>query len=199
MARYDRLRAYLEATTEARVELRFADLAELVGGLPASARNHAAWWANSRHGHSHARAWLDAGWHVVDLNLTAETVRFTRVSGADRTAQPMEASAEHQARTELAPPPGVTVDLVPVLERLAHRLQEHIDAGLQRLLTEDAVRFATVTALVDAGVDAPRLLASTPITACPRSTRRSISWWTILRPSPSSSSIHESLRAQRTP
>jgi hypothetical protein len=159
MARYDRLRAYLEAATEARIELRFTDLAELVGGLPASARNHAAWWANSPHGHSHARAWLDAGWRVVDLNLTAETVRFTRVSEPDRTARLMEAPVGHQTWTEPAPPPPVTVDLAPVWEGLAHRLQEHIDAGLLRLLTEDAVRFATVTALVDAGVDAPRLHA----------------------------------------
>jgi hypothetical protein len=43
----------------------------------------------------------------------------------------------------------------PVWERVAAELDEHCVAGLERLLTEDVVRFTTVRALLTAGVAAP--------------------------------------------
>ena len=47
--------------------------------LPASARRHCAWWANERIGtHSHARAWLDAGYETRDLDVNGATVEFVR-------------------------------------------------------------------------------------------------------------------------
>ena len=59
----------------------FAEVEAVLGfRLPDSARRHPAWWANrkSGSGHSHARAWQEAGWQTGDLNLTAETVVFER-------------------------------------------------------------------------------------------------------------------------
>lgn len=56
----------------------FADIERALGfPLPASARRHRPWWGNSR-GNAQARAWLDAGWVVDAVNLTAETVAFRR-------------------------------------------------------------------------------------------------------------------------
>jgi len=51
------------------------------------------------------------------------------------------------------------IDWTAVFEAVAAELRRHHDAGLQRLLTEDVVRFATVRALVDAGVDPADLRA----------------------------------------
>jgi hypothetical protein len=76
--KYVPLREHL-AATRAPVEVSFADIDRLVGGLPPSARDHREWWANT-HGHTHANAWLDAGMRVDSVNLGAEWVRFVPAS-----------------------------------------------------------------------------------------------------------------------
>ncbi len=78
MSRYDPLRAFLARCPEAQQEVRltFADLENLVGPLPASARNHRPWWANSVN--VQAQSWRQAGWILNAVNLTAEHVVFTR-------------------------------------------------------------------------------------------------------------------------
>ena len=63
------------------VSMTFDEIDDLVGGLPASARRHRAWWANEADGrHVQARAWVQAGWRVEDVSLTQERVRFSRGS-----------------------------------------------------------------------------------------------------------------------
>lgn len=57
------------------VDVDFDRIGALVGGLPASARRHRAWWANDAT-HSQARGWLEAGWRVASVNLEASRVRF---------------------------------------------------------------------------------------------------------------------------
>lgn len=57
------------------VELSFAEIDALVGGLPASARNHRPWWGNAAKG-LQARAWLDAGKKVELVDILGERVRF---------------------------------------------------------------------------------------------------------------------------
>jgi hypothetical protein len=79
MAKYDRLSEWLAEQHGAYIECTFAGLYELVGSLPPSARAHRAWWANDR-SHVQARAWLDAGFHVEKVNITAEQVSFRRGS-----------------------------------------------------------------------------------------------------------------------
>ena len=79
MSKYSALGRHLERETGPSVEMAFHEVDDVVGGLPASARRYLAWWSNERDGtHVQARAWLDAGWRVVNVNLTAERVRFTR-------------------------------------------------------------------------------------------------------------------------
>jgi hypothetical protein len=61
MAKYDPLRDHLRQLGTDSVTMTFDQVAAMVtGGLPASAYNHQAWWANESSGsHTHARAWLD--------------------------------------------------------------------------------------------------------------------------------------------
>ena len=69
---YQPLSSHLGGVGQARVALTFSAIERILGrSLPASARKHRAWWSNERSGsHSHARAWMDAGWSVegVDFN-----------------------------------------------------------------------------------------------------------------------------------
>lgn len=78
--KYAALKRCLEgrpSNSEAR--MTFAAIEDLLGfPLPASARKHQAWWSNTRHGHSHAAAWLDAGWRTSDLDLVGQAVTFRR-------------------------------------------------------------------------------------------------------------------------
>ncbi|PYG79884.1 MULTISPECIES: HNH endonuclease [unclassified Pseudomonas] len=73
---------FLRSQTVNSVELTFAQIDELVGGLPPVARNHNAWWANSRTDDSHtwAHLWIEAGWERKSLDLSAEVVVFERHS-----------------------------------------------------------------------------------------------------------------------
>lgn len=80
MGKYHPLQDYLGAAPAPLLRLTFAQIERILGAsLPESARRHAAWWANERVGtHSHARAWLDAGYRTQRLDLNAGTVEFTR-------------------------------------------------------------------------------------------------------------------------
>ena len=80
MAKYDPLREHLRRQGPDSVTMTFDEVAALVpGGLPASAYAHQAWWANEASGsHTHARAWLDAGFRTRALSLTARRVTFAR-------------------------------------------------------------------------------------------------------------------------
>lgn len=79
MASYWRLAEFLKGQTADRVRMTFEELEAVLGrALPASARRHRAWWGNSAVGHSHARAWLEAGWRVASVDLVREVVVFAR-------------------------------------------------------------------------------------------------------------------------
>lgn len=79
MSKYSALRRRLESHAGPSVDVTFRELDDIVGGLPASARRYAAWWSNEREGsHVQAHAWMEAGWRVESVNLTTETVRFTK-------------------------------------------------------------------------------------------------------------------------
>ncbi|HKN98504.1 MAG TPA: hypothetical protein VJX10_15400 [Pseudonocardiaceae bacterium] len=93
--------AALAATDRGTVDMDFADVAELVGGLPPSAFQYREWWANS--GHSHAAAWRSAGWQVDMVDLGRERVRFSRgqIGGGRQAAQPMAAPPSEPDGPEL--------------------------------------------------------------------------------------------------
>lgn len=77
---YSALGDFLRGQTHSSVELTFAAVERIIDrALPAFAREHRAWWANTR-SHSHASSWLDAGWRVASVDQRAERVRFHRVA-----------------------------------------------------------------------------------------------------------------------
>jgi hypothetical protein len=79
MAKYDALRRFLAAHTEAEVRVSFEELDAVVGGLPRSARIHRRWWENGTSiPHPQTRGWLDAGFRVEAVDLERGVVRFSR-------------------------------------------------------------------------------------------------------------------------
>ena len=79
MPDYDRLTRYLAACGRDSVTLSFDEISAIVGGsLPDSAFNHAAWWGPS---HSHARAWLGAGFTAKHKKGTRST-EFVKTGSA---------------------------------------------------------------------------------------------------------------------
>lgn len=63
MAKYDPLREHLFTNGAPQITMTFDAVAELVGGLPTSAREHQAWWSNAQGGaHVQAHAWVSAGY-----------------------------------------------------------------------------------------------------------------------------------------
>ncbi|SEQ23831.1 hypothetical protein SAMN04488000_102271 [Lentzea albida] len=77
------------------VELSFAEISDLVGGLPASAYEHRAWWANGLL--SQQAAWHRAGWRVDFVSLERRRVRFVRLDApldVGGESQPVAAAIE---------------------------------------------------------------------------------------------------------
>ncbi len=61
------------------VKLSFARIDGLIGSnLPMDAYRDEAWWSNSSSA-VHAKAWLDAGWEVQEVNLKEGCVVFKKV------------------------------------------------------------------------------------------------------------------------
>lgn len=78
MAKYDPLFEHLCRAGDGPLEMSFDDVARLVGGLPASATSHRAWWANEVGGrHVQAAAWINAGREVNDVDMARRIVRFS--------------------------------------------------------------------------------------------------------------------------
>ena len=59
----------------------FTEIEEIINAkLPPSAYAKSAWWANDSSGsHTHARAWINAGWRVDRIDLMHKQVQFTLV------------------------------------------------------------------------------------------------------------------------
>ena len=74
MAKYDELARHLE-TAARPCHMTFAQIDDLVGDLPASARTHLAWWGNDR-SHVQAKAWLSVNHPVGAVDLARGVVRF---------------------------------------------------------------------------------------------------------------------------
>ncbi len=79
MGKYDALFEHLCRAGDGPVEMTFEEISQLVGGLPASAQRWPAWWGNEAAGgrHVQARAWLEAGREVEQVDRQARRVRFS--------------------------------------------------------------------------------------------------------------------------
>jgi hypothetical protein len=67
------------------VMLKFARIDGLIGtNLPMSAYRDPLWWSNTSSS-IHAKAWLNAGWEVQDINFKEGTATFKKVRRPPRT------------------------------------------------------------------------------------------------------------------
>lgn len=78
-SKYFPLYEFLQTHDGAPVSLTLAEIEQLLGtALPGSARKRPGWWSNRTSGAVQASAWMDAGYHVVAADLTAELIRFEK-------------------------------------------------------------------------------------------------------------------------
>lgn len=81
IGKYAALFQWLQLQEGSTINVPFSTLDEVVGGLPASARAHVAWWRGSAAGspqHVQKQAWEAAGFFIKEVKLDAETVTFQR-------------------------------------------------------------------------------------------------------------------------
>lgn len=77
-SKYYPLQKYLQDSTKTKEVLKYSEIENILGfELPRSAYEYGAWWANGSH--SHAKAWLNAGWMVIDIAL-GKLVIFVKIS-----------------------------------------------------------------------------------------------------------------------
>lgn len=119
--KYEPLKRYLDGRFGGgSIRLSFAEIDEILGfRLPRSARDHQAWWSNTRIGHSHAAAWLDAGWKTSGLDLAGQGVTFTKADTSPGLAEEGAAFLH----------PGAQIIALPVNalgERAQRMIDEHI-------------------------------------------------------------------------
>ena len=79
MGKYEPLEKFLRGRRTGRWRAGFRDIESLLGfKLPQSAFKYPAWWSNDDTGHSHAKAWLDAGWRTEEVDLAGRKLTFAR-------------------------------------------------------------------------------------------------------------------------
>ncbi len=107
--KYEPLKRHLEGMFQhGEARLGFAEIERILGfGLPRSAHDHQAWWSNTRAGHSHAAAWLDAGWRTAALDLAARQVSFVRADEASAGVAEESAPFQHLDTGAIVLSPGV--------------------------------------------------------------------------------------------
>jgi len=78
-AKYFPLFEHLRRLGEDQIRLDFQALELLIGSrLPASARDGKAFWSNRGQGALQAAAWMQAGYHVAEVDLERQEVAFAR-------------------------------------------------------------------------------------------------------------------------
>lgn len=84
MGKYEPLERFLKSLDARQWRASFEDIERILNfKLPKSARTHPAWWSNDETGHSHARAWLDAGRRTRDVDIAAGKVTLVRSEELD--------------------------------------------------------------------------------------------------------------------
>lgn len=130
MSKYDPLRFYLEGLRSEQWRATFDKIEKVLGfRLPASARDHPAWWANENETetrHPQKLAWVKARWRTANLNLIGETIEFVREreTARERKATPATVWAER---------PHVWLDDV-LKDLAAQRPVFHSEADFQHAL-----------------------------------------------------------------
>lgn len=82
-SKYNPLHSLLVASEDPTIRLSFAEIAQVVGGLPEEAMTP-QFWANTSHHPSRRGAWLNAGYHAF-LEREESSVRFEKQVENDKT------------------------------------------------------------------------------------------------------------------
>ena len=87
--KYQRLYSHLCGLQAEEWQTSFAEIESITGfALPPTARLHRPWWANQMNGHSHALAWMAAGWKTEKVKMEVETLVFRRLKGLEAVRKP---------------------------------------------------------------------------------------------------------------
>lgn len=80
LRKYQALQSHLIRRGGRPEMLAFEDIEAIIGKpLPQSATKHRSFWANDNQAHhSHARAWMGAGYRVAYVDRDQKVVRFER-------------------------------------------------------------------------------------------------------------------------
>jgi len=80
MRKYAALHSHLNKRNGRPEMLTFEDIEHIIGKpLPRSAHKHRSFWANDNQDHhSHARAWMRAGYRVAYVDREQKVIRFER-------------------------------------------------------------------------------------------------------------------------
>ena len=127
--KYEGLHQHLLAAArrgDRSLQLGFAEIDALVGGLPDSARKHRAWWSNDSQ--PHAWSWRKAGWVVSAVSQPRGPVTFTAAStGTPRISQ---ARIENPRTTTQPTRPPPDLSSLKAIGRTTVRLDaQWCDAG----------------------------------------------------------------------
>lgn len=149
MSRYEQLTPLLLSSSDAQVSLSFDELDKIVaGGLPNSAKQYGAWWANNAASQPHAKFWLDAGRRaspdfkgnrtVFTLDTSVDTSELAAAVVDESTPQDLTEYVESSLSLER----DLEDQIVSHLDVLEHGLtlvsrQESSEVGRLDLLARD--------------------------------------------------------------
>ena len=78
-SKYYNLYKTLRSCGDEQVSLSFKEIEAIIeSNLPPSARQNKEYWSNRVTGGVQAAAWMDAGFHVKDVDLSAEEITFSK-------------------------------------------------------------------------------------------------------------------------
>lgn len=78
-SKYQQLYDHLRLQGRDEVKLTISEIEQLIENrLPATARTQRAWWSNRRKGAVQATAWVQAGYHAVNIDLANEQITFRK-------------------------------------------------------------------------------------------------------------------------
>ena len=81
MSKYQPLENYLKNIKHDQIDIKFAEIEQLLGfHLPASSRDHRAWWSNNSSNNVMTHAWVNAGFVTESVDMASEKLVFKRVN-----------------------------------------------------------------------------------------------------------------------
>lgn len=141
MSRYGPLAHYLKRAASNSVPMTFKDVEKVIGRkLPPSAYRHRPWWANEARGHSHAKAWLEAGYETEQVDMESRKLVFRRTAdhpGRGMAEAPREFSETDSGRHPLIGCMKGTFTIEPGYDLTNPMFSDEEWREIEKLLEED--------------------------------------------------------------